>query len=402
MMNKWQTQVLEDICEKITDGTHYTPTYVSKGVHFLSVRNITKGIIDLTATKYISLAEHKVLTKRCRPEKEDILYTKVGTTGIAKVVDVDNEFSIFVSIALLKVKHHIIFNRYLEYFLNSPYARNQAKEKTRGTANKNLVLCDIKKIKIHFPESLFEQRRIVAILDKAFANIAKAKENAEKNLQNAHDVFKSYLQNVFSNPKKNWQTKKLGEVCEIINRGISPKYIDSEGVCVLNQRCIRDHKINFDFSRMHDLKNKKINSDKFIKVGDVLVNSTGTGTLGRVAQVRNLLFDATVDSHITIVRPIKNLFYDVFFGYALIFIEDDIKKRGDGCGGQTELARNTLKNGFTIIYTESHHEQQFIVTKLDALSAQTKKLIDIYQKKIANLDELKKSLLQKAFTGELT
>lgn len=106
----------------------------------------------------------------------------------------------------------------------------------------------------------------------------------------------------------NWQTKKLGEACEMINRGVSPKYTDAEGICVLNQKCIRDHKINFNLSRLHDFKNKKISSDKFIQIGDVLINSTGTGTLGRVAQVMQLPFEATVDSHITIVRPKKTCF----------------------------------------------------------------------------------------------
>lgn len=201
--------------------------------------------------------------------------------------------------------------------------------------------------------------------------------------------------------KNNWQTKKLGEVCEMINRGVSPKYIETDGLCVLNQKCIRDHEINFDLSRLHDYKNKKVSSDRLIQIGDVLVNSTGTGTLGRVAQVRELSVRATVDSHITIIRPIKNMFYNDFFGYALIFIENEIAKRGDGCGGQTELARNTLKNDFKISYPESITEQKAIVKKLDALAGETKKLEAIYKQKLADLDELKKSVLKKAFNGEL-
>lgn len=162
-----------------------------------------------------------------------------------------------------------------------------------------------------------------------------------------------------------WQTKKLGEICEMINRGISPKYTPIDGICVLNQKCIREHKINFDLSRLHDFNNKRVSSDKFIQIGDVLVNSTGTGTLGRVAQVKELPFEATVDSHVTIVRPIKNMFDNDFFGYALIFIEDEISKRGEGCGGQTELARNTLKHDFEITYPKSLAEQKRIASILD-------------------------------------
>ncbi|MFZ1572309.1 MAG: restriction endonuclease subunit S, partial [Candidatus Kapaibacterium sp.] len=120
-----------------------------------------------------------------------------------------------------------------------------------------------------------------------------------------------------------------------------------------------------------------------------------------VAQVREELKNVTVDSHVTIVRPITDLFFIDFFGWALIFIEEEISKRGEGCGGQTELARNTLKNEFIICFPKSIKEQQTIVQKLDALSAETKKLEIIYQQKINDLDELKKSILQKAFNGEL-
>jgi type I restriction enzyme S subunit len=199
-----------------------------------------------------------------------------------------------------------------------------------------------------------------------------------------------------------WQTKKLGEVCDIITRGISPKYIESDGICVLNQKCIRDHKINYELSRLHDNKAKRVNNEKIIQLGDVLVNSTGTGTLGRVAQVREISTIATVDSHITIVRPKKGLFYNDFFGYALIFIEDEIAKKGEGCGGQTELARSTLKNDFVIKYPASLQDQQRIVFELDTLLTQAKKLISIYQKKLINLEELKKSILQNTFNGELS
>lgn len=258
----------------------------------------------------------------------------------------------------------------------------------------------LKEIDVSFPP-LPEQRRIVKIIDEVFENVAKAKENAEKNFQNTKDLFESYLQGIFTNPGKDWENKKLDEICEMINRGVSPKYIESKGLCVLNQKCIRDHKINFDLARLHDVKNKKVALDKYIKIGDVLVNSTGTGTLGRVAQVRELNIEATVDSHVTIVRPIKNLFYSEFFGYGLIFIEKEITKRGDGCGGQIELARNTLKNDFRICFPKSLTEQKSIVAKLDALSAETKKLEDLYKHKLADLEELKKSILKKTFEGRL-
>lgn len=163
-----------------------------------------------------------------------------------------------------------------------------------------------------------------------------------------------------------WKQKKLGDVCELLNRGISPKYLEEGGIRVLNQKCIRNHQIDFEPSRRHDLSSKKIADDRFIKLGDVLVNSTGTGTLGRVAQVREEPVElTTVDSHVTIVRPKKAMFHLDFFGYMLVLIEDAIKEAGEGCGGQTELARSVLAEKFFVRFPEQLSEQKRIVDFLD-------------------------------------
>ncbi|TOY93620.1 restriction endonuclease subunit S [Vibrio fluvialis] len=160
-----------------------------------------------------------------------------------------------------------------------------------------------------------------------------------------------------------WQTKKLGDVCDIIKRGIAPKYLEDGGVCVINQQCIRDHAINYDLARRHDVSVKKVPQERYIKVGDVLVNSTGTGTLGRVAQVRNMPVEpSTVDTHVTIVRPKEDYFFDEFFGYMLIMIEDQITSSGEGASGQTELSRTKLEKEFFVSYPTSKSEQQKIVT----------------------------------------
>jgi len=166
--------------------------------------------------------------------------------------------------------------------------------------------------------------------------------------------------------KEDWQTKKLGDVCTLIKRGISPSYAEEGGICVLNQKCIRDHSINYAHSRRHNLDSKKVPAERYIQIGDVLVNSTGTGTLGRVAQVREQPQEATtVDSHVTIVRPDRSIFYREFFGYMLVIIEDALKEAGEGCGGQTELSRSALAEQFSVSYPASLTKQQRIVDILD-------------------------------------
>ena len=194
----WVDAKLGNVCHKITDGTHITPTYTKEGVPFLSVKNLTQGFIDFSDTRFISVAEHEFLTRRCKPIRGDILYTKVGTTGIAQVVDVDNEFSIFVSVALLKPKHDIIFNLYLEHFLNAPYAREQAQKRTRGMANRNLVITDIKEIDVHFPKSLDEQRTIVAKLESLAAETQYLESIYQRKLTALEELKKSLLHQAFS------------------------------------------------------------------------------------------------------------------------------------------------------------------------------------------------------------
>ncbi|HEY4688162.1 MAG TPA: restriction endonuclease subunit S [Anaerolineae bacterium] len=161
---------LDNLCRTITDGTHVTPTYVPEGIPFLSVKDITTGHIRFDNTKFITLEEHEMLTKRCKPERDDVLLTKVGTTGFAKAIDIDREFSIFVSLALLKLDKTRLDPKFTEYMLNSPRLREHSDAGTRGVGNQNLVLKFIRDFPMPTPP-LDEQRRIVAYLDGPQAKV---------------------------------------------------------------------------------------------------------------------------------------------------------------------------------------------------------------------------------------
>ncbi|MDB5237922.1 MAG: Type restriction-modification system, specificity subunit [Candidatus Kaiserbacteria bacterium] len=193
-----------------------------------------------------------------------------------------------------------------------------------------------------------------------------------------------------------WQTKKLGEVTDLLVRGISPRYIDGGGTLVLNQKCIRNHEISYAEARRHDHISKKHSADKLIQVGDVLVNSTGVGTLGRVAQVRSIETPAVVDSHITIVRPKKNLFSNLFFGWAMMYVEDLIKGLGAGASGQTELARSVLKE-IQISYPVSIPEQKVIAKKLEEVFEKVTNANENAEKNLQNSKDLFESYLQSVF-----
>ena len=175
----WKWVRLGEVCDKITDGAHQTPTYISNGIPFLSVKNISNGFICFDDVKYISQAEHEILYSRCNIEKDDILLTKVGTTGIPVIVDTDKIFDIFVSIALLKINTKYLNNKFLKYTILSPMIQELVKLYTRGIGNKNLVIKDIKNFHIPLPP-LKEQERIVKKVDELMALCDKLEQEEEK------------------------------------------------------------------------------------------------------------------------------------------------------------------------------------------------------------------------------
>ncbi len=176
--NKWVWCYLNDLCLIITDGTHQTPNYTVEGVPFLSVKNLSSGYIDFRNTKFISFEEHKELTKRCCPEKGDILLTKIGTTGIAVTINTTDVFSIFVSVSLLKLYNNYVYPEFITKLINSPLVKKYSAEGTEGVGNKNLVLRKIKSFIVPLPP-LNEQKRIVEKIDQLMALCDKLE--AERN-----------------------------------------------------------------------------------------------------------------------------------------------------------------------------------------------------------------------------
>ena len=194
--NGWVWCRLDDICKLITDGAHHTPTYLESGIPFLSVKDVSSGKIDFSNTRYISSKEHEELKKRCNPEINDILLTKVGTTGIAVKIDTEKEFSIFVSIALLKTFPVIINSDYLEIMINSPIVKQQSDDNTQGIGNKNLVLRLIKNFIVPLPP-LEEQKRIVEKVEKLMATCDALELEVQNSKIETEKLMQSVLKEAF-------------------------------------------------------------------------------------------------------------------------------------------------------------------------------------------------------------
>ncbi len=193
--DSWVWVKLDNLCSKITDGTHKTPKYTDSGVPFISVKDIYDNQVSFNNTKFISQEEHNELYKRCNPEYDDILLTKSGTIGRTAVIKTKTEFSLFVSVALLKNYKNVIDSNYLSLNIQDFFNKINISQTIKGGVIKNYHISDMKEQLIPLPP-LEEQQEIVRILDEVLKNENKVKELLE--LEERIDVLeKSILNKAF-------------------------------------------------------------------------------------------------------------------------------------------------------------------------------------------------------------
>ena len=261
----------------------------------------------------------------------------------------------------------------------------------KGATIKHLQKKDFREIEIPLP-SLQEQLRIVAILDEAFAAIAKAKANAEQNLKNAKELFESYLQRVFENKGEGWEEKTLGDIGKpSMCKRILKNQTSSTGDIPFYKIGTFGKKPNAFISK--EIYNEFRSKYSFPKNGDILISASGT--IGR--RVR---YDGEPaffqDSNIVWIDNDES---QVLNDYLYVFYEFCDWQPSKGA----TIARlyNSNLSSIKIVFPKSLEEQKNILKKINLISLETKRLEAIYLQKINDLEELKKSVLQKAFSGEL-
>jgi len=352
------------------------------------VGQIRKGFIE-TSVDYLNDKGIKGLKLF---QKGTILFPKSGASTFLNhrvIMNVDGYVS--SHLATIKAKSQIADDRFLLYYLITI----DAKDLMQDIAYPSLKTSDIGLIPIPLPP-LPEQQRIVSILDEAFAAIAKAKANAEQNLQNAKELFESYLQGVFENG--DWETKTLKEVAKVFGRGKSKhRPRNWEGL----------YGGNYPFIQTGEVRNanKYISSytQSYNEVGLAQSKLWKKGTIcitiaANIAETAILDFDACIPDSI-IGFEVDDKKADLNFAYYLLqYFKAELQKLGKG-SAQDNINLGTFENQYFPFPTLK--EQQTIVRQLDALRAETQKLEAVYHKKLQDLEELKKSILQKAFNGEL-
>jgi type I restriction enzyme S subunit len=218
----WKWLSLSDVCLKVQDGTHFSPKeqFANGAYKYITAKNIKPWGLDLSELTYVSEKTHREISKRCNPEKGDVLYIKDGvTTGIATVNTLDEQFSLLSSVALLKPRREIIDPYFLKYYLNSPEGFRSMTGQMTGTAIKRLILRKIKEARVPVAP-IPEQHRIVAEIEKHFrrldAGVASLKRIQAALKRYRASVLKAACEGRLVPPeaelaRKEWRSYETGE-----------------------------------------------------------------------------------------------------------------------------------------------------------------------------------------------
>jgi type I restriction enzyme S subunit len=415
-MNKgWTTKTLGEVCH-FSNGLWKgeKPPFIRVGV--IRNTNFTKdGTLDDSDIAYLDV-EVKKLEKR-RLKFGDIILEKsgggpkqpVGRVALFDRADGDFSFSNFTSALRVLDTRELDF-RFLHKFLHWTYVSGLTEGmQSHSTGIRNLDGDAYKAIRISFP-ALVEQRRIVTLLDKAFACIAIAKTNAEKNLQNSRDIFESHLQSIFSLSGEGWQRVKLETLLE---RGWIVSHLDgnhggdyprkeefiSEGVPYISANCIDDDRVDMSRAKFLSPNRAALLRKGIAKANDVLF--AHNATVGPVAILHTDEEKVILGTSLTYYRCDPKYILPEYLAHYMRSFEFKTQ--------YLQVMRQSTRNQVPITkQREFFHiippleDQKRISIVLDGVLEGGKQLESIYRRKLTELNALKKSLLNEAFAGRLT
>jgi type I restriction enzyme S subunit len=399
-MNSWKRVCIADVCDSVVDCINKTAPIIDEPSPFKMIRttNIRNGRVNLESVRYVTEETYRQWTRRQVPRKGDILLTREAPMGEVGMLLTDDYVFLGQRIVSYRVDPEKLDNKFLLYAFQSSDLQNQIKAFASGSTVQHMRVPDTKALQIPLP-SLPEQKWIVLILDEAFEGIDRAIANTEKNLANARELFESYLSSIFTQKGDEWEEKTLREVSLEFGRGKS------------KHRPRNDPKLygdSYPFIQTGDVRNcnhvitkcSQFYSEAGLAQSKLWPRGTICITIAaNIAETGILGFDACFpDSVIGIVVNNKITSND-FVEYLLQAVKAKIKAKGKG-SAQDNINLATFEN--ERFPFPSLDQQNVVVENLNQLSSETQRLEAIYQQKLAALNELKQSILQKAFTGELT
>lgn len=383
----WQTKKLGEVCDVFTDGNWIEKKDQSiDGIRLVQTGNVGCGFFKDKKNKVRYISEKTFKSLKCTEVFQgDCLVSRlpdpVGRSCI--IPNINKKMITAVDCSIIRFKKSEIIPEFFNCYSQSNKCLNNIKQKTTGTTRERISRKNLGLIQIPLPP-LPEQIRIVKILDEVFGKMEIAKKNAERNLRNAKEFFESYLQEVFDNGGSEWEEKRLGEVCEeIFAGGDKPKDNFSKFKTDAFQIPIFSNGVKND--GLYGYTN-------IARIKKPSITISARGTIG-YSVVRKKPFLPII--RLIVLSPKDDLIDLDFLHYSI--------KNNSIIGNGTSIPQLTVPavKKIKISFPKSLTTQKQIVSKLDALSASTKKLEKNYQRKIDDLDELKKSVLKKAFEGEL-
>lgn len=387
----------------ITDGPHETPDFVEQGVPFMSAESVKNGYLDFDLRRgNISKELHIQYCKKAKPQRDDVFMVKSGaTTGKVAIVETDDEFSIWSPLALIRANKSLLHPRYLYYSLKSDYFQEQVENSWSFGTQQNIGMQVIENLPI--PEIDIEiQEKFVVYLDgknRALEKMITAKNHTHTHLSELRQAIidTCILEVGMSN------LLALKRVATMVNRGVSPDYTDDGKAKFINQACIYREGIKLSAAKSAKELSHMAGSRGYLYEGDLLVNSTGTGTLGRVA-----IFDQDndgtyfADSHVTIVRPDRKKIDPQYLRYVMIstkFQDEVYTMCVSGSTNQIELSRERFRE--LQIPVPSLEKQREIVRQLEERIRNVDAADVTLRKSISQLEEYRSSLISNVVGGKV-
>lgn len=392
-----QVQFEEVLKEPIRNGLTKPKAIRGSGVKMISMGEIfAHNRISKIAMDRVPVTDKEF--SNCSIKAGDLLFARqslvldgAGKCSIVTEVTEDTVFESHLIRARIDGKKANPY--FLYYYFNSHEGRENIKTIVEQVAAAGIRGSDLIKLWIPCPD-IDIQNQVASILDAVDRKIElnrKVNDNLE---QQAVALFKSWFVDfsLFGGTvPENWEDTTLENITTLITRGIAPKYSDNSDQTVVNQKCIRNHTIDLSLARTHT---PKAINEKWLKFGDLLINSTGDGTLGRVAQVWFAPKALTADSHVTIVRPAREelIFYIGLWG---ILHEKEIESLHTGSTGQTELPRDRVKMLKLLL------PDNISLSRFNSIIAPMASTIILNQEENQKLASLRDTLLPKLMSGEI-
>ena len=400
MKSNWQIKKLSEVCKVFADGDWIESKDQSdSGIRLIQTGNIGNGIFKDRGEKSRFISEETFKRLRCEEIfSGDCFVSRLpDPVGRACIIPETNQKMITaVDCTIIRFKNDVI-SEWFNYYAQSAKYLSEVEMETTGATRKRISKKSLGNIEIPVPP-IEEQKRIVKILDEVFADIKKVKENTEKNLLNTRELFESYLQNIFSNPGKDWEEWKFGEVLQKTET-INPLNKPDEEFIYIDVSSVNKKNLNIENTTLIKGKDAPSRARKLVRTGDVIF-ATVRPTLRRIAIIPARFNEQVCSTGYFVLRAKENLDNKLIF-YFIQTQSFNEKMEKLQKGASYPAVTDAQVRSQIILYPKSLAEQKAIVAKLDALSTETKKLEDIYKQKLANLEELKKSVLKKAFEGEL-